>query len=107
MSMFELYLLTRLQPLLAVSIVGMVVSSFLAYAYWMGCVQGVENARNPSRIWTGVAVICLLLTLLLPTTRSLAIIFAGHWATNSEEVAKLPDNVVKTINSFLEAEQDD
>ena len=38
----------------------------------------------------------------LPTNKELAVIITRHWAMNSEEMQKLPDNVVKTLNTFLE-----
>jgi hypothetical protein len=40
--------------------------------------------------------------VLLPNYKDMGVIAAATWATNSEEMSKLPDNVVRTLNKFME-----
>lgn len=39
---------------------------------------------------------------ILPTEKQLYVIAGGYVATNTKDIAKLPDNVVKAANAWLE-----
>lgn len=46
------------------------------------------------------------LFVFIPSRDDVATIIAGHWATHNEEMKKLPDNVLKTLNGLLEKAQE-
>lgn len=70
-------------------------------------IEGIDKVKA-LRIYKTAAIALIVVGCLasiarafLPTKTDLAIIFAGQWITNSEEVKALPDNVVKTMNKFM------
>jgi len=113
MSIFTLYLLTRLEPLNNVFITMMIFSFVLTFftslffiISWD--VDGIAKEEKVQKIVRKVLVVLglslsvsALGSILTPTNKDIAVIVGGYWATNSEEVVKLPDNVVKTMNKFL------
>ena len=58
-------------------------------------------SKNFFIVMLSVFIISNVLNVFIPKERDLAIILAGSWATNSEEMQKLPNNVVKVINDLL------
>lgn len=117
MTALEIYWLTRLPHLSEIG-VAVTIGSFVAAALllcfapaWASEDFGSATSRLVAKIVAKVAVGCLLIggliKLFVPTTQDLAVIFAGAWAVNSEEMQKLPDNVVKTINKYLESYLED
>ena len=114
MDMWELYWLTRLDSFnnLTTNIIFMTITLILGLILW-GIIYR-ENG-NDDMVARGIKIhhkyipriiivlfMIITLKIFIPTTKHVAIMLAGHWATNSEEMNKLPDNVVKTINTFLE-----
>lgn len=119
MSIFQLYLLTRAAPIQALFLIIAVISgiSLLAVLIGWGMERGVkwteEEKVQLDVLMKGVAkkmtfVFCLSssVAVLTPTPKELAMILGGYYISNSEEVKKLPSNVVKTMNDFLEKYQD-
>ena len=112
MSLFEMYLLTRLNlihdmmgiiflaSIVALAILGM--SYLLHFIYEDMDNEGVVRLTNIIKKTTIVLILAALGGTLIPSNKQLAVIFAGHWSTNSEEVKKLPDNVIKTMNNFMD-----
>lgn len=47
-------------------------------------------------------IVLSLLSIFVPSNKDILTIYSAQWATNSEEVKKLPDNTVKAINTLLE-----
>lgn len=107
MSVWDIYWLTRLEPLqdffegvaIFFGLSGCIATFIIA-----GCVLN-EGARLKNFWWSVILFICCsfssALSVLMPTKSDLAIIFAGQWVTNSEEMQKLPNNVARTINKFM------
>lgn len=113
MSMWELYWLTRLHPvgkffgLLA--FVFFVILMILAFYMTCRSADG-EDIKDESQVFKKVVIctlFCSFAAILTPSNKDIAIILGGYWVSNSEEVKKLPVNVVKTVNDFLEKYQDD
>jgi hypothetical protein len=48
-----------------------------------------------------VALVSGTVAIVIPDKTDVATMVVGRYATNSAEVAKLPDNVVQTINEWL------
>lgn len=113
MSLFELYLLTRLDIIHETLIVATFLSCFLLlFGLIFGWLDNDEDFACPKTysVWrkrTGITlVISSVLLIATPTTKDIAIIYGLNYATNSEEVKKLPDNILKTINTQLEEWQE-
>jgi heme/copper-type cytochrome/quinol oxidase subunit 2 len=49
-----------------------------------------------------IEIIIILLSIFVPSQKDILTIYSAQWATNSDEVKKLPDNTVKAINKLLE-----
>lgn len=117
MSIWELYFLTRLEPVNIFVLTGAIICGIVLLVctiyYAMESSGGfgdestlatLKNLRKRSFV---IEVILSVLLVLLPTTKDMAIILGGYWVTNNKEVEKLPENVVKTVNSFLKKYHDD
>ncbi len=50
------------------------------------------------------AGVCMLLTLPLPSASQLKLITSSYFVTNIDGIDKVPANVVKYVNNFLEEE---
>lgn len=50
-------------------------------------------------------LVCILLGVVTPSEKQLWTVAGGYAATNNAELKKLPDNVLKTANDFLEKVQ--
>lgn len=136
MEWWQIYLLTRLEGLrclfVAVSIVSSIAIMFLlingfvtrdsysewASSNWASCSPGnraefkkkYEDAsghiRLAMRVFIPLAAVFATLAVFTPKSSDVALIIAGHWAMHNEEMKKLPDNVLKTLNSVLEKAQE-
>lgn len=118
MTVWEIYWLTRLEPLggafsaLSGFMLGLaLLTGLVTWSYLTDC---DDTCVQPTkwRWFVGAVAGFLLLSAgmrftvaLLPSKSDLAVIFAASWATNSEEMRKLPDNVVGTLNRFMEQYQ--
>src|SRR5579872_6900306 len=110
MSIPTLYFLTRLDSLHAylvfLSIAATCLLGALAFILFFCYVESAED-ETIIMIHKGVkkcawlAIILGLFTNMMPTNKDLAIILGGYYVTNSEEVKKLPNNVVHAMNDFL------
>lgn len=110
MSLFTLYILTRLDAfhgyfiflsiLSGVVLIAITIATFACYA---------ENEKEETKKmvigWLKKALIIFIsisaLVNFTPTNKDLTIILGGYYVTNSEQIKELPDNVVGAINSFL------
>ena len=107
MSLFTIYLLTRISSF---SLLFIILGIVCVVATIVCLVAQIDESKEEvvvrwqrrARLAAASALTFAILTTLLPGRSALAVIFAGHWATNSEEASKLPANVVKTMNKFME-----
>lgn len=113
MNWFTIYLLTRcdairsvMEPISIVSLIFFVVSyaAILLVSSsddddLLKIVPLLQRTRNFLFI---VLLVSGGLKILSPTKTDIAIIIAGNWAVNSENTNKLPENVVNTMNRFMD-----
>jgi hypothetical protein len=91
-----------LNGIVVISSVGVTIGLIMAFAY---SVERNEQFKIPSFCKFGAitAAILAIIASLLPTNKQLAMIVAGNWVVNSEDIRELPDNVAKTLNQFLDS----
>lgn len=116
MSVWELYWLTRLGPihdfLKLISVLSGLTIVLPLVGYIMCVIEDASKevtdlVKKFLIVFSVVLTLSSLGQLFVPSNKDLTIILGGYWVTNSEEVKKLPENVAKTINDFLEKYQDD
>jgi len=120
MEIWELYLLTRVGAInhLAeiIAVVGCVTGALAAVMLAMVWVDIYEDKEKEAfkqkaikkwmRIFPPTVVICVILLALVPTEKQAYLILGGAYATNIADIEKLPPNMVKTINNYLETFQE-
>lgn len=96
-------------PILTISAVGIFVSGM---GYVMCSLDEVETGRAAApfvrpvlRSFLAMFFIFLVLNILTPTEKQIWTVAGGYAATNNAELKKLPDNVLKTANDYLERMQ--
>ena len=108
---FILYLLTRCEALNNLGVLASIIFSVATLGVLTACLMLIsEHDKDTARTvwsmygrWTLIGlIVSLVLSVIVPTNQDVALIIAGHWATNSEEMAELPDNVVRFMNKYLE-----
>lgn len=109
MSLFTLYLISILPSLSNLtSVIGTL--SIIAFGVLTVMVlflagegddvpAGITKARN---LALKIALPCLIIATLIPGEKQLYMIAGGYVATNTAGVEKLPDNLVKAANNWLE-----
>jgi len=117
MTYWELYWITRLDPLHC-SIVTFSITVFcsatISARIWL---KNADMDYEPNRVIAKTAflwckrflflsVLSGLISTLIPNTKDLALIYSGHFATHSEEMKKLPDNLLRYLNTFLEEKKE-
>lgn len=116
MSILELYLLNVLFQLGGIlSVAAGVFFLLLPFVLLIGLLHidaefyGDERKQRKAtlfkftKVMASVAVICLLTSIFIPSKEQAIWIAGGHIATNAEGIEKLPDNVVRAANAFLES----
>jgi hypothetical protein len=111
MTLMQLYLITVILPNMGIAI-GMIAGGFCVTAIFWGIAAAVssdfdEDEKTKEKIKVSkkcalLALPFLLLCGLFPSEKQLYVIAGGYVATNTKDVAKLPDNVVKAANAWLE-----
>lgn len=115
MEWWQIYLITRVSEakeffilissvLLAVMLVGTIITVVhcnIEDEDWFELARKIRL-----KLWCIVVAVIGFISMLLPTDKDIAIILAGHWATHNEQMTKLPDNVLKTLNGLLEKAQE-
>lgn len=117
MSVFELYLITRLDSinsffsgiivLCFVSIIILIIiyavkldnNDFLTPKYKKLFIKKIKKYIYIN-IW--VLIISIIFSLAIPNEKEFLEIYAGRWATNSKEMKNLPNNTIKALNKLLE-----
>lgn len=64
--------------------------------------EKIIKALKGNKKFLIVPALCLFMSAILPDEKQIAMIAGGYFATNNEEVKKLPDNVLGAVNSYLE-----
>jgi hypothetical protein len=112
MTMMELYWLTRLPALGSffgsIAIVALIILPFFAAIAGKAVIEDDMTSQTYKRWTLGLIAGILgfgLLNVAAPDERSIAIILTGYYVTNNEEIKKLPDNVIGSINTLLEGFQ--
>lgn len=116
MSLFTLYLISVLPGFsgLASGIGWFLITYFTIW--FLGATLGdyddynekTKGSRKRSLIinfkkWGVLSIIaCFLFSALIPSEKQLYTIAGGYMATNTTGIDKLPDNIVKAANSWLE-----
>lgn len=122
MDWWQIYLLTRLDVLNVLCVAGVVITLIVVgglsvygacnwidrqYSkegsdWWKRETANIELASRGIKLSLPVFLLFLGAAVLIPSRQDVALIIAGHWASNNEEMKKLPDNVLKPLNNFLE-----
>lgn len=122
MSTWQLYWITRLDGLVnffeisafaTLVLCGACIAAYIGISSDLGMTtkdtESYEGIKRLVRFFrnSGIALLLPFListigALFLPSKKDIAIILAGHWATHNKEMIKLPENVIKTLNDFLE-----
>ena len=114
MDFWTLYWLTRLPHLFdvfdsiaAIGLMGIIVC-LVMWLVFFAVSEGELNLyekfpiTQKATFLLGIIGICsLVVKSFIPTERDLAIILAGSWVTQSEEISKLPENVAQTLNQYM------
>lgn len=118
MTTWQLYLLTRLESFNTLFQVVMIISAISSVMVLFIAFIAKTEEQLDVPLFKKVLFTCLSVTVIssviftsIPTNKDLAIIFAGRYLTNSDEMKKLPDNAARVINNFLDqykiSEKDD
>lgn len=106
MSIFDLYLLTRLfeiketmAGLLALS--GIATFGLGLLAYLNQGTKGNDRIAKYAKRSLIVFFIAGTVSILAPSERDAYVIMGGYYATNNEEIKQLPENIVNASNAFL------
>lgn len=114
MTWWQLYLLTRLDPfstafgvlsILLFICIGIATAIMLLAIGDRDLDIGSEECKKFKWfIIRGSVLASLLLTIsmLLPSNKDIALIYAGSLISKSEEIQKLPENAVKVLNTYME-----
>lgn len=123
MTMFQLYILTRCQHIndmlcQAVAFLAGLVAlicaiSILRYVFiqldeYRQVVKDEKVAAVKKTSWPLLKRTAILLTIvsilapLVPNNRDLYVMIGGYYVTNNDEIKKMPNNVLKAANNFLE-----
>lgn len=111
MSIWLLYLLFVVIPNANVFTKGMVIASVSAafvagFVIIMSLDFGPKETVKRGQFWfkagMASAVFFAFLSLFIPSDTQMWTVAGGYVAANNAELKKLPDNVLKTANSYLE-----
>lgn len=107
MSFWELYWLTRCQSLATLFFILCMVSSITSCFLFVGSLMAINSSeqlllKKGVKYALPLAFVSGIFAALLPSNKDIALIYSGHFITHSEEMKKLPDNILKYLNTFLE-----
>ena len=117
MNSWTLYWFTRFEELhnwagILTSILGIaVVVHLLACTIWLGIAadsyddnekKAAKSASKWAKLLIPLFTITSLMMILVPTNKQLAIIIAGSYVTQNEEMIKVPTKATKVLNKFMD-----
>lgn len=117
MTTLELYLLTRVgnfhdffMMIGVLSGIPIMICSALFFIVIDACNSGTKQQLVIFKKWAiSISSICgisFFLATMTPSNKEIAFIITSKWVTNNEEMKKLPENVLKITNKFLEKYSD-
>ena len=106
MSILQLYLLTRLFELKDTLVPIIVIMSIASVIVFLASlIADTTEVRTKSRkyfrIFVSILTVAVLTNIAVPSQRDAYVILGGYYATNNEEIKKLPENIVAASNAFL------
>lgn len=107
MNYFLLYFILRLDVLSKASTMLAVVAGvvFAITLLVVAINYNDEDAKSATKPWVisfGIAsIIALLLTVMIPSTKQAAVIYCLPKIVNNEQVQKIPDNLLRLTNSWI------
>lgn len=110
MTYWELYWITRLDSIqntmggiCAVSFVGVcLIFAFFCMLVSEGDTEYVPSVKRCIKYLATITLVSGFLNIMLPSNKDLALMMSGHFVTNSDQLQKLPDNLLKYLNDYLE-----
>lgn len=110
MDVTTLYWLTRLDGLHELfKIMGGIIlvfgglgSAILAGHLYFDQKLSLYKALLPLAIVFSVGVSAVIISAFIPKNEDLALIIGGSYITNQEDISKLPPNIAKTLNTYLQ-----
>ncbi len=120
MSMLTIYFLVTLLPNLSDASIGsllfcllMVLASLMVFCIngpnWAGEQSDYDknlqkSAKSFRKIFSWLAIICLVLRIIVPSKEQTAIIIAGAYATQMQGVKDLPPKIMDLLNTLIDKE---
>lgn len=112
MILFEIYLLTRLNPLIGYLHLASLASLICVVVFAFMCAINSDQRYDSEKYFFKLAesklrtsiISCTLLSLLsvvIPSQKDAVMIIGGYYATNSAQIRQLPENVLAATNAFL------
>ncbi len=118
MDLLQLYLFLVILPNIGNAVVTFVIIGILGLVscltvYGFAIIDEEENQEKRKsllrgiKIFGSILIISLIISSITPTDKQIYMVAGGYAATNDKELKKLPDNVLKAANSYLESLQKD
>ena len=100
MNLFTLYLILTVLPNLNSAFIILTIAASLAVIH----VFLLEDEDRSKIIKPVIATLCfLILSVMTPTAKQIAYLVSGYAITNTENIDKLPKNLVDAANKYLES----
>jgi hypothetical protein len=116
MTIPELYALFVLLPGLAAAFTVITVVGLLTYIIIIFIASMCGDIKHDNftyyykaivKPWLiGLLILCGIAATVLPSQKDMLLLVGGYAVTNNKELTKLPDNVLRAANTYLEAIQD-
>lgn len=108
MDYFLLYLILRLDVFSHISNVAAIVAGIIFAVTLIAYAVNYNNEKDKkaSKPWAVnfgiIFIISLLLTIAVPSTKQAAVIYCLPKIVNNEQVQKLPDNLLRLTNQWID-----
>lgn len=112
MSLFEIYLLTRLDTLSHVvnMVAGVSAMVWLVFAIMLFAAHfddafddDTSGSVRRGFVYSTLGVVLLgLLAVAIPSKDEVGMMLVGQWVTNNEEFQELPNNLARAANEYIE-----
>jgi hypothetical protein len=110
MNYFLLYLILKLDILSEISLVAVIITGVVsAIALLITAINyNDEEAKSSAKPWVtnfGISfIIALFLIIMIPNTQQAAVVYCLPKIVNNEQVQKMPDNLLKLANQWLDGQ---